>query len=678
LTQSDLIFPTQSLNFSSTLHSLKRSALSITNRLASITSDAEFVQSVAEAYGLPLVANERCGSWYIPPSQKAESVYFKSTDGHTNEWSFNLRRLNYQLLDLVGREQGCVVVDSTRRGKSMPDALSKTVTIWCCVFNRAIFADSGAHELHTPPNAVSPSEHAQIEARIDGFVKQFLDVCKPNVAELRQKLQKPLRPLWFTQNDALPDEVPSFTDFHPILLCTASRRVHGGEVSEGGYVQGAADDHEAWAHGLTPPIFWKHKDQLLKTAEEELPGLIATLVKEEKGPDAVPILIKPTESLYISSSQNPELCPFDTIISCTPEPLSTTNSEFVRTKKYLHLPLQAGKLGSRDLRLQLSRLQVSIESLLPQTGKILICCPTGKDLSVGVALAILCLYTNEDGAISRTEREKAADKTFIKQRLTWITTSSPTLNPSRETLKSVNAFLMPDPSASAKAPAALEGLSKLRLVDANGIPVSEGAEESQTHIPVTDHPSPYPHNVLPTSPPPSITRRLFDTLHGGARPWTFTRSLKSKLPTQPSGIVTGSVAFTKYPATTPVPTLLYSEEGEFLMENGMKMLARRKYIYRLQPEDYISVHFFEDEKLFVEMGDLVQMEGHEQGQDVSVATNREQHLCGEDLYTASWRFGPTMFGEGEEKAWWEVRYDVKGPKKDYVSSTRYERAEGKR
>jgi tRNA A64-2'-O-ribosylphosphate transferase len=23
--------------------------------------------------------------------------------------------------------------------------------------------------------------------------------------------------------------------------------------------------------------------------------------------------------------------------------------------------------------------------------------------------------------------------------------------------------------------------------------------------------------------------------------------------------------------------------------------------------------------------------------------------------------------------WWEVRYDVKGPKKDYVSSTRYER-----
>lgn len=102
LTESDLIFPAQSLSLSSTLHSLKRSALSITNRLHSISSDSQFIISVSEAYGLPLVANERCGSWYIPTDKKAGSVYFKSTDGHTNEWSFSMRRLNLQLLDLVG------------------------------------------------------------------------------------------------------------------------------------------------------------------------------------------------------------------------------------------------------------------------------------------------------------------------------------------------------------------------------------------------------------------------------------------------------------------------------------------------------------------------------------------------------------------------------------------------
>lgn len=108
LTQSDLIFPTQSLNFSTTLHSLKRSALSITNRLSSISADSAFVSIVAQAYGVPLVANERCGSWYISPENKVESVYFKSTDGHMNEWSFNLRRLNYQVLNVVNTYGGYV------------------------------------------------------------------------------------------------------------------------------------------------------------------------------------------------------------------------------------------------------------------------------------------------------------------------------------------------------------------------------------------------------------------------------------------------------------------------------------------------------------------------------------------------------------------------------------------
>jgi tRNA A64-2'-O-ribosylphosphate transferase len=85
---------------------LKRSALSISNRLNSIIQDAEFVCAVADAYSLPLVANERCGSWYIPPCRKAESAYFKSTDGHTGEWSFSLRRLNTQVLDVVGKSDG--------------------------------------------------------------------------------------------------------------------------------------------------------------------------------------------------------------------------------------------------------------------------------------------------------------------------------------------------------------------------------------------------------------------------------------------------------------------------------------------------------------------------------------------------------------------------------------------
>jgi len=93
------------------------------------------------------------------------------------EWSFSLRRLNLQLLDVVEKFGGAVVVDSTRRGKSMPDALSKTIPTWCCVINRAVFGTCGGADemrLFTPPQAVGESEYAQMEKRIDGFVQQFL------------------------------------------------------------------------------------------------------------------------------------------------------------------------------------------------------------------------------------------------------------------------------------------------------------------------------------------------------------------------------------------------------------------------------------------------------------------------------------------------------------------------
>lgn len=128
--QGDIvIFPSQTNDLKTVLTELKRSNLRITNRLHSIHADATFVASVAKAFHpLPLIANERCGSWYIPSSpgsanqgsasstastptpsdscRKAGSAYFKSTDGHHGEWSFSLRRLNLQILDLVGEGGG--------------------------------------------------------------------------------------------------------------------------------------------------------------------------------------------------------------------------------------------------------------------------------------------------------------------------------------------------------------------------------------------------------------------------------------------------------------------------------------------------------------------------------------------------------------------------------------------
>lgn len=105
---SEIHFPSGAQNLSQILSDLRRSALTITNRLRSIESDSQFVQSVAEHYGLalPLVANERCGSWYIPLDRKGGSAYFKSTDGHAGQWDFNLRRLNLQILDIASQQGG--------------------------------------------------------------------------------------------------------------------------------------------------------------------------------------------------------------------------------------------------------------------------------------------------------------------------------------------------------------------------------------------------------------------------------------------------------------------------------------------------------------------------------------------------------------------------------------------
>lgn len=53
----------------------------------------------------------------------------------------------------------------------MPDALAKTVPIWCVVLNRLLFEDSKAgYELYVPGGVVGPSERIQIIAMLGSFV----------------------------------------------------------------------------------------------------------------------------------------------------------------------------------------------------------------------------------------------------------------------------------------------------------------------------------------------------------------------------------------------------------------------------------------------------------------------------------------------------------------------------
>ncbi|KAI0552587.1 initiator tRNA phosphoribosyl transferase [Xylaria curta] len=453
-TESDLIFsPQANHNFSRILTDLKRANLSISNRLRSIRQDADFVNEVADALGRPLIANERCGSWYIDPKTKAGSAYFKSTDGHTGQWNFSSRRLNLHLLSIIGRHDGCIIVDSTRRGKQMPDALSKTVPIWCCVLNRVLFPEaSGFHQLYTPPNVVSRSEHSQAEARIPEHVASLkaLDI---DIETLRQHIAKPLRPMWVTQESQLAPTQQIFDDYHPVICCTSSRRVPGGEMSEGGYIQGAGDDTENWSLGLTAPIFWSNIATLLSTPESDLPDFVRALVADQTvGPESnAPVQVAPC--LFVSQlpvSAQAETC----TITFIPE--ATDKISWVKHSNLLEVSIGKQKRASRSLRIALTPICDFVEAylkkdvrdseaVLPTTAtqkRILIACETGKDLSIGVALALVCQFFDDEGKYRPRTPDLVINKNLIKTKLGHIMMAFPEANPSRTTLQSVNSYLM--------------------------------------------------------------------------------------------------------------------------------------------------------------------------------------------------------------------------------------------
>ena len=442
-----------SVSLYQSIKEIRRSTLSIPNRLRSILADAEYVQHVVETYRLPVIANERCGSWYIDPSFKAGSAYFKSTDGHYGQWSFSLRRLNLQLLPIIGQNGGAIIVDSTRRGKNMPDAFLKTVPIWVAVMNRVLFPErKDSHALQCPPapDDLSSSEVSQIEGRLDGFLVSFKELGL-DLEESKTAFHEPIRIQWvvngydyFDQfNNGQRSGAVSGANLNQLILCSASKRVPGAEASEGGYIQGAGDDSEAWSLGLTPQLFWRYRTLLLHdTAEEDLPMTIASLIANNNTITHIEDhrLIKPTSTLYIGPSWADSPNNFDLIVDCTA-------SSGSGGPEVLAVGCREGKLGSRDLRDKLPAIKDFIRAALARESspRILVTCPSCKDLSAGVALMLLCLFYDENGKENTNLNASYIDKAYIKKRLAWISSSMPDANPSRATLQSVNSFLMARP-----------------------------------------------------------------------------------------------------------------------------------------------------------------------------------------------------------------------------------------
>ena len=256
---------------------VKREQASIRNHLLSIVRDANVVLLVKKSVfpDIPLVANERNGVWYCPLG--TPSCYFKSTDGHPSQWDFSLSRMN---LDFARQamQKGAVLVDSTRRGKRFPDSLSVTVPIWIAVINSIVFEK--VCNFDAPP-WVSKSHVEQISSLIPLWIESVSESVKTMIRQLlSDHLVHPFQPVWVcstedqslewfgTGAESLLEEGNESTSlsFTPLILLSASAVTSDGMHSQHHswqYIQGAGDDEEAWAHGLSPSQFWKHKELIL-------------------------------------------------------------------------------------------------------------------------------------------------------------------------------------------------------------------------------------------------------------------------------------------------------------------------------------------------------------------------------------------------------------------------------
>ncbi|KAJ6631454.1 initiator tRNA phosphoribosyl transferase [Mycena sp. CBHHK59/15] len=433
---------------------LRKESLDLYNRLHSIAEDILFVNQVHEAYpGIPILPNLRCGAWYTDPAIATDCpTYFKSTDGHFSNWSFNLRRPNLHLLPLVAAQDGTgiILVDSTRAGKRIPDALSKTVPIWCAVVNRAIArvfpgkVNWDTH-LYTPPGAVSGQEHDQIAQRLDAWADALA-----NSSYTLPDLRCPLRPVWITPATS---RFPVFDRaFIPMICLSASKQAQDGvERRSGGftYVQGSGDDHELWGMGLTPDMFWGHRGAILTADRSQLPALIASIVAAESHAhahgSATPIAKVHGRVLVCAVADLPPNLDLETWEQGVSHVIvgAGFSLSLPATIPMLRIETWEGKKGQiQFLQDVLPRATSFIESQLLAGSRVCVSCDTGTDTSVGIALVALQAFFDDSGELRVGERGQNATKQSIRTRLEWIITSRPEANPSRTTLKRVNEFLL--------------------------------------------------------------------------------------------------------------------------------------------------------------------------------------------------------------------------------------------
>ena len=196
------------------------------------------------------------------------------------------------IAEIAAKKFGCILVDSTRRGKQYPDSFYATVPIWCAILNAIVFGSNVAPtnsegDKKVESNFVAPpwmplSQQSAIESMISQTLLNIPEYLKNHIRNILScKLCKLLRPFWVSPVDGMleilgEDESvetllsadPSTSwNFSPVILLSVSEDRTEFQHREEGfswfYVKGAGDDHENWCRGLTPSAFWSNQSEIL-------------------------------------------------------------------------------------------------------------------------------------------------------------------------------------------------------------------------------------------------------------------------------------------------------------------------------------------------------------------------------------------------------------------------------
>jgi tRNA A64-2'-O-ribosylphosphate transferase len=387
--------------------------------------------------------------------EHAETVYFKSTDGHYGKWDFSLKRTNLHILSLIGKNKGIIFVDTTRKGKRYPDSLSKTIPIWCSVLNRIISNELGLNwdtELKSTPLAVPHSERHHISEMISTFVDK-LQTSNIDAKVIAKHITKPLRPLWIDPSSEIllsdywgANEFSNL-DFFPVICVSASiSNLDDPSVifkpnSSFEYMQGAADDSESWAPGFLPCHFWSIRDYIddgisLFDLQILVSNTISKLRLHE--PSNFDWIGQTNVAIGSRKAAAPPSCwsSFDVIVNCGAPPY-----EYDTGQQYLYLDIPEGKKGQKQLYSSIPIVLAWVKPFLEEKKRILFHCMQGKDRSVGICVALFEQYFDGNGFTFNASKEEIS-KSSILNKLLFIQQFRSSSNPSRATMKKINLYFL--------------------------------------------------------------------------------------------------------------------------------------------------------------------------------------------------------------------------------------------